>query len=154
MFNEIKKIIENVDYKNVLNEISFKTNIDIEDYINTQILNIGQKKIDASELRADELLNLLFSKKEGVASYSAGVLTKFKKSNLEEEYPKGEEIDEDDEDDDEEETLSIISLIGFLIEYYYLSKSDITSLDKYFNKIRLPNRKEHINTLREIYSKI
>ncbi|WKS94555.1 hypothetical protein [Riemerella columbina] len=152
MANEINKIIENSDYRNLLKEISYRANIELETYINTQIINIAQKKVNSSALPPEMLSELLLSEKEHILNYSVEILNTFKNIELEEEYPTGEEIEETQEDR-EVETLSIISLIGFLIEYYFLSKNDINSLDKYLNKIRSPNRKKYIKQLQEIYEK-
>lgn len=150
---DLKRILDNEVYKDTLLSLSKNTGVKVNNFINPAILNIGLKSLNASSLTEGNIYESLITDNSLFSEFSIIRINGFKSIKIEQEYPKGEEPDEDDIDEElEEESLSVISLIGFLIEFYFLKNSNPTGLVNYLKKIKLPKIEKHIKEIETFYN--
>jgi hypothetical protein len=147
-----KFIVESIDYQNLIKYIKEKTNIKIlDEYRETAALRDNQK-INLANLSTDVAINIIKNEFDKLFSFTILKLCKYENVKMEEEYPKGEEVEEEGNN----ETILGYSQ-GFLLMYlieYYLLKENPSNLLTYLKAIRIPHASKYEKELKEIYSKL
>jgi hypothetical protein len=151
---EIKEFIQTTEYQKVVDLFvsSYKIELTNDEYdaaYEDDLDKMNKAKVTINDLatilKSDEIEIKKFSK------YFSEKLSKYEDNN-EQEYPEGEEVEDEDEDIEDEGFLKDF-LIGYLIEYHIL-KNNINDLEKYTKEIRIPYSKKYAQELKDIYSKL
>jgi len=150
----IKNLIEGNGYKALLQNVRQQINIQVnENDPPSAMLNIDVNNLRAAKLDAQALENILETDLNEITKYAVLKIGTVKDDG-EQEYPEGEEPDEDDEDE-VIETLPYYKdfLVGMIIEYILL-KQKPSELAAYLKALRIPGAKKFEKELKDIYSNI
>jgi hypothetical protein len=150
----IKTLIEGNSYKTLLENVRKEINIRVnEANLPSALLNVDVNRLRAAKLDAQALENILGTDMNEITRYVVSRIGTVKDDG-EQEYPEGEEPDEDDEDE-VIETLPYYKnfLVGFIIEYCLL-KQKPSELPAYLKALRIPGAKKFEKELKDIYSSI
>jgi hypothetical protein len=142
------KYIETAGYKRALSALKKRAKFKLyPEYTNTDEANLKAAKLTTDDL--DEVLETDF---ERFINYSVEKL-KLPDDDDDDEYPEGEELDEDDKpttlgDYGFDKGFLILNLIEFA-----LARKDPKSLEAYFKKLRIPAAGKYAKTLNAIIKK-
>lgn len=146
-----EKIIKSAGYVSFIKGVQKRANIKIlDEYLETAASRDSQKMAMAN-LSVDKAIYILKNDNK-LLNYVLLKLQKYENVKVEEEYPKGEEVEEEDNN----ETFLGYSqsfLLLYLIEYYLLTEFP-EKLLSYLTAIRIPNAKKYDKELKELYSKL
>jgi hypothetical protein len=149
----IKNLIAGDRYQSLLENVRKETNIQIDQAdLPSAILNFDADMLKSAKIDAQVLGGILETDLNEVSKYSILRLGLVKDDD--QEYPEGNEPDEDDKDE-VIETLPYYKnfLVSFLVEYYFL-KNKPSELAAYLKAERIPNAKKFEKELKEAYSSI
>jgi hypothetical protein len=149
----IKNLIAGDKYRSLLENVRKETNIQIDEAeLPSAILNIDADMLKSAKIDAQVLEGILETDLNEVSKYSIVRIGSVKDDD--QEYPEGNEPDEDDKDEIIE-TLPYYKnfLVSFLVEYYFL-KNKPSELAAYLKAERIPNAKKFEKELKEVYSSI
>ena len=149
----MNKIINDIVYNKVINSLAKKKKFEITDG-GFHIKNLYENEFRKSNFSEDELINVLRERKEQLIKF---VLLEDNKSddNLSGDYREGEEQDDDiDYEDSVENIIPKFFLIPSLIKFNFLMKNDLKGLEEYFKKIKIPQARQYVKELKEIYNQL
>lgn len=116
------------------------------------VLNYDMKKIRISDVEIEEIELLIDEEKEKIISFVSAKLSKYINAKMEQECPKGEDLDEDDE------VIERVPFYGsFLVIYlleYYLLKNKPSDVESYLKKIRIPQAKKYAKEIKKIFDDV
>lgn len=151
----LKDLIKSENYVWILEEIKNKLNKKVEDKSpEYSILIYDDKALKAAKLEIEDIFKIINEDKEKILEYIIKTIQFFKNEKFEEEYPEGEELEED-----EKSVLIEVRpaprnfLIGSVIDFYLL-KNNFKYLEIYLKLIRMPQAKKYAKQLRKIYDEI
>jgi len=153
--HNLLKLIEINDYRCVLLKIKNKIKINVKEEIHSIYLNKFDESMVKAKISFEDIILLLEtnSELEKISNYVVKKLIKYDGCN-EQEYPDGEEPDEDEKDiiisDD---GYSVAFLAFHLIEYCVL-KQNKNEIDNYVKAIRIPNAKKYSKEVTEIFDEV
>jgi hypothetical protein len=145
-----KQIINSSQYQSLIDNIQKKTKLKIlNDYQDT-VASRDEQKIEIARLSEKEIFDVIDNQKDSFLKFVLLKMQKFENMKIDEEYPKGEE--QNDEEDNNETILGYSKsfLLLYLIEYCLL-KNNPYGLLEYLKSIRIPNAKKYEKELKEIY---
>ncbi|MCC6287217.1 MAG: hypothetical protein IT249_04975 [Chitinophagaceae bacterium] len=149
----VKKLINSKYYGILLNKVKEVTKITINDSDPPfALLNYDMGRLKAAKVNAEVLERLLEEHMDSVLKFS--VLKIGYRFDEEEDFPPGEELD----DDDKPKTIEVLPyykdfLVTALVEFYLL-KDKPSELNPYLKATRIPHAKKYEKQLKDIYSKI
>ncbi len=149
------KLIENKNYRKLLLITIDKIAINVKDEIHTIYLNKFDENLSKAKISYEYINSILENNLdlEKVSNYIVKKLIKYDGVD-EQEYPDGEEPDEDEKDiiisDD---GYSIVFLAFHLIEYCII-KQDRNHIEDYVKAIRIPNAKKYAKEILKIYDEV
>jgi hypothetical protein len=150
----IKEFIESELYNDLINQIKVVAKVEVQSSYPEMILSFDKENLDFAKISVDDLELLLSSDKEKIIEYVKVKLVKYLNVEMEQEYPKGEEPDEDDKDVILKISPFYKNFLNIYLIEYYLLKNRPTELEAYFKATRIPGAKKYEKELKEIYSKI
>lgn len=147
-----KSIIGSNQYQNLIDKIQKRTKLKILSEYRDAVATRDEHKMGIAHLSANDTLELLENDMKNFSEFVLLKMKKFENAKIDEEYPEGEE---QDQEDDNETVLGYSKsfLLLYLIEYFLL-KTNPNELEPYLKAIRIPNTKKYEKELKEIYSKI
>lgn len=147
-----KQIISSSQYQNLIDTIQKRIRLKILNEYRDTVATRDEQKMKLANLSSDEALKLLEDDKSIFSGFVLLKLQKFENAKIDEEYPEGEEPEQED---DNETVLGYSKsfLLLYLIEYFLL-KTNPSELEPYLKATRIPNAKKYEKELKEIYSKL
>lgn len=150
----LKEFMKTENYNLVLENIAKKLNRKMEDGIPSYAMLIyNDKALKIAKLDIMEIKKVITEDSENFSKYTIEKIKFFTdtKEEFEEEYPEGEEPDEDEKPVLIETRPAPRSfLIGPSIEYWLL-KNNFKYLEIYLKLIRMPQAKKYAKQLKKIY---
>lgn len=148
---KIEKIINSKAYTKVLEIVAKTKKLNIlSDYYST-LLKIAEKNLNKSKLSIDDL-NEVLTLDQCFVYYVLKKIEIIDGRVIEEEYPDGQEPDED------EKTVttavlgkSVTFIFDNMIEYYFIKNNPI-ELERYLKDIGIPNSKKYAKEICEVYN--
>lgn len=154
--NELLEIVELSQYKSAIKTLVTRNKIIVDDdEIDDFYFNIFNSEKEKAKVSFSELISIINSKEEvnSFINYVSKKLVKYDGCD-EQEYPEGEEPDEDEKDIViSEDGFSKTFLAFHLIEYCVL-KNNRDYIDEYVKLIKIPNAKKYAKELKEIYDNV
>lgn len=150
---EIKRFIESKKYKILVNEICKSVKIKIEPVYDDVLCNLDYVKLEKASITISDLEEILEKDHTELVIFSISKLMKYHGVKMQQEYPKGEEPDEEDRDNN---IVHKGYSQGFLLLYaieYFLLKYKPDTLDNYLKLNRIPQAKKYVKELRTLYEK-
>ncbi|MDR0606528.1 MAG: hypothetical protein LBG80_19830 [Bacteroidales bacterium] len=148
----VKKIVNSYQYQNLIKDIQKRTKLKILDEYRDAAANRDEQKIEIAHLSEKDIFEILDNQINDFKKFVLLKMQKFENVKVDEEYPEGEEID----DDDVNETVLGYSQ-GFLLMYlieYCLLKDNLSNMLTYLKAIRIPHASKYEKELKEIYNKL
>lgn len=153
-FDSIRKLINTDVYRKTIAAVSQQSGIKIEEREDSTILNLGIQDFRASLLKEDVLYSVLHNHNDLLIRFSVKCLDEFKDDN-EEEYPEGEEPDEDELPEViEVGGILVITLITYMVELHFLLAKDDEGLSQYLKRRRIPYAAKHKKALKGIFQSL
>jgi hypothetical protein len=148
-----KQIINSNQYQSLIDNIQKKIKLKIlNDYQDT-VASRDEQKIEIARLSEKEIFDVIDNQKDSFLKFVLLKIQKFENMKIDEEYPEGEEQNDDEDNNETIIGYSKSFLLLYLIEYYLLRYNPIGLLD-YLKSIRIPNAKKYEKELKEIYGKL
>ena len=147
-----KQIIDSNPYRNLVDNIQKRTRLKVLSEYRDAVASRDEQKMKLANLSKEEAMKLLEMDKEIFNEFVLCKMQKFQNAKIDEEFPNGEEPEQEDEN----ETILGYSknfLLLYLIEYFLL-KTNPSGLEPYLKATRIPNAKKYEKELKEIYSKL
>ncbi|AWG25835.1 hypothetical protein [Flavobacterium kingsejongi] len=154
--NELLEIVTLHDYNLAIKTLTFRNKLIIDNKINDAHIIKYKDYKEKANINLNDIVSILESKDEMkiVVNYVSKKLVKYDGCD-EQEYPDGEEPDEDEKDIivSSNNEYYITFLIYHLIEYCVLKKNR-DYIDEYVKLIRIPNSKKYAKELKEIFAQV
>ncbi len=148
----MKNLVQSKCYQKAVQEIKGKTNIGVDADYDDVLAELDNNRVAKAGVEVSDIVELLDSDYIQIVNFAIGKLVKFHNAKIDEEYPKGEEVEK--EDCNEVHGNYVISfLLMYLLEYYFL-KNNPSELESYLKAIRVPNAKKYSRELNKIYSNL
>jgi hypothetical protein len=147
----VNKIIESDLYKKGVQEICKAVNIKTYPKYSDTEIELDIDMLEIANVTIDDLLTLLTGDFNKLISFSVAKIVKFDGVEEVQEYPVGEEPDEDDKDDNiVHQGYSKGFLLAYAVEYFILKHKPET-LDNYLKISRIPQAKKYAKELKALY---
>jgi hypothetical protein len=147
-----KKIINSNQYQSLIEDIRKRTKLKILTEYRETAANRDEQKIKLAHLSEENIFAVIDTKTDSFKKFALLKMQKFENLQVVEEYPEGEELEEEDNN----ETILGYSK-GFLFMYlieYILLKDKPDELLNYLKSVRIPQAKKYEKELKEIYNKV
>ncbi|SFN21544.1 hypothetical protein SAMN05428949_1961 [Chitinophaga sp. YR627] len=132
--DQVKKLLTDKRYQDILSRIAGKINHPVDDTIDVPLLSVGWERIRHAALQEGDLYQLLQEYDTSLVDYYVKGYELFLE-NLSKTFPNWEQLEEDTTDESEEvSTVPILALATTMIEFYYLLKEDHAGLINFFKK--------------------
>lgn len=150
----MENLVYSTAYENAVKTIVRKTGISIFPNYPEVLYSLDYKNIETAGLSSAMLAELLENDFEQVMEFSIKKLEKFDNVEIEQEYPPGEEPEEDEMDSKGvSKGYSKGFLILNLIEFYFLKK-DPDGLIAYLKRSRIPKAEKYRSELSKIFDSV
>lgn len=153
IMEKLREFIGSDVYENAIKKICQLTNINIYSVYNDVLLKLDNDKLEKAELDIEELTELLKSDYAKLINYVIAKLVKFHGVKEVQEYPEGEEPEDDAESNKSDQGYSKGFLLMYIIEYAIIRKKP-DELDNYLKLNRIPHAKQYAKEIKDIYAKI
>jgi hypothetical protein len=148
----IEKFISSELYQKAINEIIALTDIGVDFEYEDVLKELDIKKLSIANLTVFDIEQILNYDYQKLISFSTNSIKKYHNKSVEQEYPIGEEVEE--ENDNAVYGNYVISFfLIYIIEYYFL-KNKPSELITYLKSSRIPQAKKFEKELKEIYNKM
>jgi len=153
--NEVQLLLESSKLEHIENEIASQVNSYVNrDYLSFMV-NGAVKQLKHACLNTKDIMAILSEQAELLIQFGVAFLHDEEATSDEEEYPQGEELDEDDKS----ETVSEHGIgIGFGITYAiylnYLQKNTKQEFVKYLKAERIPYAAKFASELKRVYENL
>ena len=147
-----RKIINSTEYGQLLKELQKKIKLRILSDYSDNAANRDDKKLNVADMSEDDVLDIINNDKKYFQYFILEKIRAHEDVGAEEEYPKGEEVEEEDANE-----LTLGYARGFVLLYaveYYLLKNNPIFLEKYLKETRVPQAKKYARELDIIFKKI
>ena len=150
------KLINRPEYESIIHEVARRFPINIIDDVPSLSIQRDESKLMYADILLCDLFELVILNKNKFIQFVVHKLQKFSGLSFrsQDEFPPGEEPDEDDYDD-KERSIGYPKnfLIMHMIEFFILNKKP-NILDNYLKFVRMSYAKKYASDLREIYASI
>ncbi|AWL78029.1 hypothetical protein DKB58_03210 [Capnocytophaga canimorsus] len=147
-----KQIINSSQYQSLVDDIQKRIKLKILNEYRDTVASRDEQKMKLANLSGEKAMKLLETDKENFSKFALCKMQKFENAKIDEEYPIGEEPEQED---DNEMILGYSKsfLLLYLIEYYLL-KTNPSELETYLKATRIPYAKKYEKELKKIYSNL
>lgn len=148
----MKKFIDSELYFAACQAIVKATKIKIFPIYSDALVALDNNKIEIARLTIEQIENLLGHYFNEIVKFSILKLQKYDGLIIEQDYPSGEELDEDNRDSNEvSKGYSKGFLLINLIEFYIL-KNAPNFLVNYLKAIRIPKPEKYANEIKSLFA--
>ncbi|SFB99084.1 hypothetical protein SAMN04489722_101412 [Algibacter lectus] len=147
------KVIESEIYTNYISFIEDKVVLKILDKYRDNVANRDADKMSKAKVTSSDILDILINDKERFTAYVFSKIKKYENVKFKEDYPKGEEPEEEENDNEEILGYAKSFILLYAIEYFLL-KENSEDLETYIKECRIPQAKKYTKELKGIYSKL
>ncbi len=148
---QLKRLVESEIYAKAIQEICQSVQIKIYPGYEELLLKIDSEELERAMISVDDLESILLTDYQKIISFAAAKIVKFGKEEAIQEYPEGEEPDEDDKDDN---IIHHGYSKGFLLLYateYFILKYKPDTLAHFLKISRIPQAKKYAKELNDLY---
>ncbi|GHC57480.1 hypothetical protein [Ulvibacter litoralis] len=146
------KVIESDVYTNYINFIENKVVLKILDKYRENAAIRDSDKMNKANVSASSIIDILTNDKDKFTAYVFSKIKKYENVKFKEDYPEGEEPEEEDNN---EQILGYAK--GFILLYaieYYVLKHNPDSLEAYIKECKIPQASKYTKELKQIYRKL
>lgn len=151
--DDLNRLVNDKHYIEVTAAIAKSINTPTSDEFPIALKNICLEDLRISSCSPQQLLDCLQNDTGEVTSFSVKKWKFLEGVEDQQEYPEGEDVDEDDAD----EVLGVkpitpAFLLGRLCEFYLLKYKGEAELSAYLKKLRIPGLKKYVQDLKRIFN--